>query len=112
MTQINATQMISNWHVFSQSADTALQAAVDEVNSALPPSNTTRISFVSPGFTDRNAIYAEDSFIFGPSFNPGNATVVSQLQPTDPVAQERFGQCKQVYGSPESFDFQKCRLAS
>jgi sugar lactone lactonase YvrE len=83
------TILVNRCHLFFSNSNSAIQRAIDEVNQDL---DATRIAFAPvTNFTDDNAVFAPDPWIFGLKAN---------LDPYDPVASSRAKDCD--FGRPIS----------
>jgi hypothetical protein len=77
-----------------------LQQAVADVNAANPPA---RIIFVDPGFRERNAVFADDPWLFGLQFG---------LLPEDEVIAPRHGSCNAAIPPLDFLAREQCYRAS
>ena len=86
--------------VFWRESTDCLQRAVDETNAAL---TAPRIVLVDPGFTEDNAMFAGDPWLWG---------LNSDLSPQDEVVDARHGACDVAIPWFDGFAREQCYRAS
>jgi len=96
---------IVNFDIFLEAAHPALAVAVDMVNTESPGDDGPMLAFVDPGFGPENALFADDSWLWGLTRDfPSEVELELDLEmfPEDPLFTERFDICFQNVGAEPS----------
>jgi pyruvate/2-oxoglutarate dehydrogenase complex dihydrolipoamide acyltransferase (E2) component len=97
---VGKNPVVEHCLLFWRESTTCLRQAVDAVNAAHPPA---RIRFVDPGFTERNAAFADEPWLFGMKLG---------LLPEDEVAGPRRSSCQAAIPAGEILAREQCFRAS